>query len=162
MNDLLLDLTAHGADLSLAGGDLALNVGLEEMILVSLFSDARANGDDLEAEGITDPRGWWAEDSGDRHGSLLWLLERAKLTQHTLKRLQDYCAGALGWMRQRELVERVDVAVFAPARVGDPVTIQVVLTRGQARQWSHLWEALASGSSSVSTVGDARVRILYR
>ena len=51
--------------------------GLRSAVLISLFTDRRAEpGDVPEGE---DPRGWWADvlgEEGDRIGSRLWLIDR--------------------------------------------------------------------------------------
>ena len=72
-----------------AGGELA------SAVLISLFSDRRAEPDDDLTDFSDDRRGWWAESD---FGSRLWLLERAKETQNTLQRAKTYCAEALQWL----------------------------------------------------------------
>ena len=68
----------YAGDIAVFGADLELDEGLRSAILLSLFSDARAQpGDVAEDE---DPRGYWGDalTEGDRFGSRLWLLERSK------------------------------------------------------------------------------------
>lgn len=82
---------------------------LRSAILVSLLTDRRANIDDvIPHTPITnqplppDRRGWagdaLAEIDGDRVGSRLWLLSRAKETEETRELAIEYCEEALAWM----------------------------------------------------------------
>ena len=92
----------NGLDLAIAGNDLRTVQGLSTAILISLFTDRRAEDDDELPLGTTDRRGWWgdafAEISGDRIGSRLWLLRREKQTQQTLNRAKEYAHEALAWL----------------------------------------------------------------
>lgn len=161
MNDILLELFESGPDMVLDGGDLATTRGLGQSVLVSLFSDARASDEELDEVGGDDPRGWWAEDDGDRFGSKIWLLSRSKIDALTIQRLADYCREALAWMRDRDVAEQVNVSVERSAEA-NRLDVSIEIRRGRARGWSQLWEGIADGSEQVSTIGDARLRILYR
>ena len=85
MADIATDYSndALRGDLVLEDGQLTQDEGLDSAILHSLFTDRRATLADLKPLGRTDLRGWWGDltlvNDGDRYGSLLWLLERAKL-----------------------------------------------------------------------------------
>jgi len=91
-------------DLALSGADLASESGMRAAVIVSLFSDRRAERDDVlpGAPHDTDRRGWWAdawpEVSGDRIGSRLWLLSREKQTADVLQRARGYAEEALAWL----------------------------------------------------------------
>ena len=103
MTDVRLgwDNLAGFGDLRLDGADLlGDDDGLETAVLVSLFTDARAEAAD-RASGDTERRGWWGEqldDDEDRYGSLLWLLERSKLTNETLSLAERYATDACQWL----------------------------------------------------------------
>ena len=138
VNDLALAWDGGQADLILSGDTLLMEGGLVSAILVSLFSDARAPEDsDLAA---TDPRGWWPDVATDRHGSLLWLLTREKITPETLSRAKAWTSDALAWLVDDGIAERVDVEVERLAI--DQVGIGVTLHRGLEARWQHLWDAL--------------------
>ncbi len=102
MNDI-----AHHFDNQLMRGDLAyrdhllaMDQGLTTAILHSLFSDARADCDELPA-GAKQHRGWWGDclaSGNDRYGSKLWLLQREKRTRQTLQRAREYAHQALAWL----------------------------------------------------------------
>ncbi len=102
---------------------------LARAVYNSLFSWARARDDD-DLPG--DSRyGWWADtyatdQPDDRFGSRLWLLMRAKLTDETVQKAQEYAQEALQWL----IDDGVAVSVSATAeRVGSDrldLTIEIV------------------------------------
>lgn len=102
--DIRLDYDAEtqGADLVVEGGLVQMDAGLRTAILISLFSDARADEADALPTDDGDRRGWWADTfadiDGDRIGSRLWLLSRSKQTDETLELARSYARDALGWM----------------------------------------------------------------
>lgn len=118
---ILYNGRAFTFDLATAGADLATEDGLRSAVLVSLFTDRRAEADDPlpGAPGSADRRGWWADAwpddaqggasvaggrtpgatlDGDRIGSRLWLLGREKQTADVLQRARDYSEEALAWL----------------------------------------------------------------
>ena len=78
--------------------DLATDDGLTSAVLISIFSDRRANADDLPP-GETDRRGWWGDvlTNNDPIGSGLWLLQREKRSTEILVRAESYCRESLQW-----------------------------------------------------------------
>lgn len=97
------DWTLNGADLG-RGDDLATAV------IISLFTDRRADPDDEIPDASGDRRGWWGDTGRTRPlGSKLWLLERAKQTEQTRQRAQDYAADALAWLIEDGVAAAVDV-----------------------------------------------------
>ena len=101
MTDLSLTWSndAGRADLSLDGADLATDDGLATAVLVSLFTDARVDADELP-EGYTSRRGWWGDtlaDDGDQIGSKLWLLHRRKQEPGLPAEAAGYAREALQW-----------------------------------------------------------------
>ena len=127
---------------------------IEELVIVSLFSDARAETDDdllASTDGRLDRRGWWAErlgaDPHDRFGSRLWLLSRAKETPETRLLARDYAEEALRWLVEDGLAERVDVDLVdvETPRVG----LRVRVYRGDGRtvefRYPRIWEGVSGG-----------------
>lgn len=113
---LTWDIRLGVADLSMIDSDLASDRGLETAVLLSLFTDRRAQPDDVPPSGDpNDRRGWWADQflpvEGDRFGSRLWLLARSTRTNETARRCEEYVREALAWMIQDRVVASVDVAV---------------------------------------------------
>lgn len=99
------------ADVSVVDGDLLDETSMRTAIMVSLFSDRRADDTELSnafapsSQGpvrSVDPRGWWGDElatvGGDQWGSKLWLLAREKQTQATLTRAEAYVREALRWL----------------------------------------------------------------
>lgn len=85
-------------DFSIACGDLAIGNELANSVFLSLYTDRRANNDDKIPSG-SDPRGFWADAlTGTRWGSRLWLLERAVMSQETLRLAEDYANESLAWL----------------------------------------------------------------
>jgi phage gp46-like protein len=138
------------ADLSMIDDDLASDRGLMTAAILSLFTDRRAADDDVPPSGDPrDRRGWWADQfaavGGDKYGSRLWLLDRAKLTNETALRTTEYVREALAWMLEDRVASSIDIAVettdvalvFAiglnrPGR--DPVSFRF------AHTWDHMQE----------------------
>jgi len=104
--------TTLSADVTIIDGDLASDRGLMTAVLMSLFTDRRAQNDDVPPSGDpTDRRGWWADEFaavlGDLTGSRLWLLDRSKLTNGTVQLATEYVKEALQWMLDDQVVESV-------------------------------------------------------
>lgn len=148
MPDFRLDWTGRrlAGDLVRDGARFAEDGGLETAVLLSLFTDRRAGDDDELPDGSRDRRGYWgdgiSEVEGDRYGSRLWLLRRAKLTNETVNRAREYVLEALEWMREdgvaseiRVVVEiggrdRLDIGVEIDRAVEEPVRFEF--------QWSRI------------------------
>lgn len=85
--------------------------GLATAVLISLFTDARADSP-LDV-GETDKRGWWGDKfspvPGDRIGSQLWRLAREKDRPESLLKAKSYAETALVWMVDDGLVSEITV-----------------------------------------------------
>ena len=105
------DDAVYAGDVGLSGADLVREEGLRTAVIVSLFSDRRAEpGDIPEGE---DPRGWWGDaiaEDDDRIGSRLWLLGRSKQTPDVPVRAEEYAREALAWFVEDGIADRVDVS----------------------------------------------------
>lgn len=138
--DLIWSPALGGADFALAGADLASGHDLVTAILISLFTDRRADPDDVIPDGTTDPRGWWGDLGADRPiGSKIWLLERAKATEAVRLQAQGYISDALQWLVDDGVAASVDVETvwnrpnFLAAR------IVVVEPDGRATPFNYEW-----------------------
>ena len=103
----------QSADFVLNGEiDLSTDAGLETAIVISLFTDRRAEGEELPS-GETRLKGWWgdsvAEAEGDRIGSKLWLLYREKHLSEVAKRAKEYTEDALRWLTETKAARKVEV-----------------------------------------------------
>lgn len=69
------------------------------LVLISLFTDARAAESDTLPDATNDLRGWPGDTFYDKPwGSKLWLLYREKLTTDVRNRAVKYTEDALAWM----------------------------------------------------------------
>lgn len=139
------------ADLALDGLGLATDDGLESAVIVSLFTDRRADPGDTPPAGDDDRRGWWADAlaprvageavTGDRIGSRLWLLAREKQIPATLARAKAYAEEALAWLIEDRVAEAVTVrADWGGAGI---LALDVSITRPgrplQSFRFDHVW-----------------------
>lgn len=139
------------ADLSLAGGLLATDDGLETAAIVSLFSDRRANADDPLPAGAADRRGWWGDalppggDDADRLGSRLWLLAREKQTAEVVARAREYAEEALAWMVEDGVASLVEVEaeIVRTGVLGLRVTLHRPAGDAVSFRFQQAWAALA-------------------
>lgn len=138
-------------DLTLIDDDLASDRGLLTACALSLFLDRRAEDDDVPPSGDpNDRRGWWADQfalvTGDRYGSRLWLLDRAKRTRETELRAKEYVREALAWALEDRVASSIEVAVETTASA---LLFAVVLQRpGQdpvGFKFAHTWNSLQEG-----------------
>lgn len=106
-----LTWTTHSADIDYNNGNEILT-----NIIASLFTDARANEDDILPSGGIDKRGWWGDSFSDKKiGSKLWLLSREKQLSSVLKRAREFAEESLQWMIKERLIKSVTVIATNPA-----------------------------------------------
>lgn len=116
------DIASFSGDLVFENNDLNTEQGLETAVIISLFTDRRANDDDILPEvNSDDKRGWWADQTSnieeDQIGSRLWLLNRAKTTEENIVRCKQFVRESLQWMIDDGVVIKMTVDV---ERQGDP------------------------------------------
>lgn len=122
------------ADVQVACGDLATGNELSTAVMLSLFTDRRANEDDVLPDG-TDPRGWWSDAMDGRQiGSRLWLLERARNLTETLRLAQDYAKEALQWLVDDEIAKSVTVTVAGIGGCKDVLALGISICKPDGRQ----------------------------
>jgi phage gp46-like protein len=93
---------------------------LVRAVLLSLFTWRRANaGDVLPGE---QKMGWCGDSlspiAGDRFGSRLWLLARAKLVAETFQQAKDYAKESLQWLIDDGVCARIEVTTERLGREG--------------------------------------------
>lgn len=136
---------ASFGDWALAGPDLASGTDLETAVLISLFTDRRADPDDVIPDRTGDPRGWWGDLFRTRAlGSKLWLLERAKQTEETRLRAQDYVDEALAWLVDDGVADSVEAVASwqGPGFLGVRVTILEPDGRTSDFNYQWAWKAV--------------------
>lgn len=126
---------------------------LHRALLISLFSDRRAEVDDELPFDDGDRRGWWADAfNAFPIGSRLWLLTRAKVTNETANTARDYIVEALDWMIQVGLATSIDVTVEVRDQGGGGKAVGgvVVINRDEVNvgglRFGDLWTALAAAA----------------
>ncbi len=124
----------------IAGDGLVSGADLYTAVLISLFTDAQADPDDIIPDGTTNPRGWWAGSIGSK----LWLRARSKATPTTLALVKADIEQALQWLIDDDVVASVDVTTewTMPTLLG----ARVVLSRQDGSKiavaFSRLWESV--------------------
>lgn len=117
-------------DLPVRKGDLVGDESLGTEIMVSLFTDVRAEKDELPPE-YSDLRGWWADAllsmQGDEQGtgSKLWLLRRRKQLESVLVQAEAYARSALQWLIDEGLAGAVSVTAENPAQGTLVLTVSI-------------------------------------
>ena len=151
MSDLQIrwDVEASRADLVAVDGDLAIGRDLETAVIVSLFTDRRAEPDDPLPDGGGDRRGYWGDGLTDQPlGSRLWLLAREKATRQTLLRAVEYAKEALAWLVADGVAERVEVAAewqgSPPSRLALAATIYRPATAPARFRFAAVWQDLGA------------------
>lgn len=123
---------------------LARDNSLQTCVVLSLFTDRRARADDPLPATSADRRGWVGDalGDGDQWGSRLWLLRRAKETEETRRRAEEYAREALQWLISDTLASRLDVAASWVARGVLGLAISITLAGGAVERYNL---ALAAG-----------------
>ncbi len=126
--DIRFNLTEGEGGMGLVQNDLDRDPGLETAILISLFSDRRADLEDALPDSSKDLRGWWGDATEeDKIGSRLWLLSRSKIEDATSTDAAIYAKEALQWMVEDGVADSVGVVV---TRTGTyTLSIDIVITR---------------------------------
>lgn len=133
MNDARIIFEEMQGDIKFTADDLEAEKGLETAVIISLFTDARSDGQ----------RGWWADAlEGDNIGSKLWLLSREKLSQDVRTRAEEYARESLQWMIDDQLAQ--DVTVLGEIRPPDRLDLLVTITRPDDKtesfRFNNIWE----------------------
>lgn len=102
------------SDIQLDGSDLLVDHDLETAVILSLFTDRRANDDDPIESGES-KRGYWGDTYppvlNDKYGSKLWLLRREKQLDTVLERAREYVTEATSWLLDDKVASAVMVEV---------------------------------------------------
>jgi phage gp46-like protein len=121
-----------------SNSDLQTGKDLKTAILVSLFSDSRANPEELLLD--EDPRGWWSRDLG----SLLWLLARQKATLQNLEKGIQYIKDALNWLIVQNIAKSIDVTGTIENR--SKFNFIITIKKSNDYRFQYLWENINSDS----------------
>lgn len=108
--------TGTSCDIGVANGALAADHDIKTSVLISLFTDRRAESDDVLPNPGGSLRGWWGDALSDRRiGSRLWLLGREKQLREVVARAKEYAEEALAWLVEDGVAQRVQVTAYIAA-----------------------------------------------
>ncbi|MGY3910738.1 phage GP46 family protein [Aeromonas piscicola] len=119
--------------LVLTGGDLLNDDSVNTALIISYFTDRRAQPGDTIPDGSNDARGYW----GDAYraspmGSRLWLLAREKQLQSALEKAVRYAKEATDWMKDDGLVSAIKITANSPREGELRLITDVTLPDGSA------------------------------
>lgn len=132
MSDLAIAWKNGQGDLVDLDGTLLLDDTLTNAIIISLFTDARVDGE----------RGWWGNSFSELEmGSKLWTLNRSKQIDDILEDAERYARDALQWMITDKLVSNYSVTVTNPKPSMLLLNIAVTMPNGtvEQRTFSATW-----------------------
>jgi len=119
--------TLGPGDIKAEGYALARETALETSIVISLFTDGRADSSDDLPDTFAFLSGYFGSVLTKFNiGSKLWLLGRSKVTQTTISEGIQYCKEALAWMIADEIADNIEVKAnrSAPRQIDFAVLIQ--------------------------------------
>lgn len=139
--------TTLTADYRVSGGALASDADLQTAVIISLFTDRRAQDDDALPDASASKRGWWGDalSSAGRIGSRLWLLGREKQTERTVNRAREYAQEALAWLVEAGVASSIDVQAQTVRMGVLGLFVQINRPQGQPSErlrFDVLWEQL--------------------
>lgn len=141
--DLSLNWCETFYDIQMRNQDLDVEQGLRTAVIISIFTDARANEEELPI-GETSRRGYWGDlfpdVERDRIGSRLWLLERSKETEEVRVTARQYCLEALQWMIDDGIAASIDVSTSFVSRGRMLIDIKIRRPEGQIFDFSTEWD----------------------
>jgi phage gp46-like protein len=144
---LFWNAALYVGDFRVTANDLERDEGLETALLQSLFLDREAADGDKIPDGTDDKRGWWGDGApvvaGDRIGSRLWLLDRAKNTKNVLPDSERYASEATQWLLDDKAASAINVsASFLDDRRGYALDVEVIRPQGVKRfRFARAWAA---------------------
>lgn len=149
MDIALLFSDDYGFDIGFENADLTEEEGLETSVLLSIFTDRRADiGDNIDD--LNDKRGWWGDltlPGNDKIGSKMWLLDRSKLTRETATLAEGYLFQCLKWMIEDNVAAKIVVSaeIKATGHTKDTIaaTINIYKKDGTVKTFAFndLWQA---------------------
>lgn len=100
-------------DFTVSDGDLDTGDDLVTAVLISLFTDRRADPDDRIPDGTDNPRGWCGDAGQDAPiGSKLWLYTRYKRERETLHLVRRAVEECLAWMLTDGVASQIGVGAL--------------------------------------------------
>lgn len=126
-------------DLSIKDGDFESVNNFDTSIIVSLFSDKRADASEVGSSHLR--RGWWGDLFNDdptfQSGSKLWLLDQARLTENILNSAIDYARNSLQWLVDDNLADNIQVTGILQE---NGIRLNIVIFRGQSKVFNRFFD----------------------
>lgn len=142
------DAANFRGDLTVSAGALAADADLHTAVLISLFTDRRAEPDDVLPDQGSSRRGWWGDalSGGRRIGSRLWLLAREKQLRETINRAREYTEEALAWLVDQGVAKSVTVQAEIVRTGVLGLSIQIERNQAQPARFRYelAWQQLRS------------------
>lgn len=129
--------------LQLAGGALAADHDIKTAVLISLFTDRRAEADDTLPDAAGSRRGWWGDALNARRiGSRLWLLGREKQLREVVLRALEYAEEALAWLVEEGIAKRVVVTaeIVQPGWIGLSIRVERERAAPASYRYQFAWQ----------------------
>jgi phage gp46-like protein len=143
MADIRFNFENCRGDIAIDRGDLALDGSLRTAVIISLFTDRRAEDDDLVDP--NDRRGWWgdllSDVADDKVGSRLWQLGRAKTVQETLNLAEEFAKESLDWMIEDGIASAIECTAEFVGKGFIGIGIKITKPDGKTEtfKFSELW-----------------------
>ncbi|ECZ0079954.1 phage GP46 family protein [Salmonella enterica] len=118
-------------ELVIVSGDLLPDSSVNTAIVLSYFTDRRAEPGDELPDGSTDRRGWWGDSfRNEPIGSRLWLLSREKSLPDVLNRAAAYARESVQWLINDGYVKKIVVTASSPEKYILRLDTDVTLSDG--------------------------------
>jgi phage gp46-like protein len=140
-------------DISVGAADLLTDEGLSTAVIISLFTNRRADRGQALPLGETDRRGFWGDAvvdvPGDRIGSHLWMLAREKQLSEVIARAEEYTREALQWLIDDKVASRVEVLVENTRFQQLDIQVTIYRPSGDPAQfrYNYAWQSQAASTS---------------
>lgn len=123
-----------------AYGDIRTADGFDTPIIVSLFSDARA--DESEVQDTAKRRGWIGDEgTEDNTGSTLWVYEQARLSQRIANQVEDAARKCIQWLIDDGHAISIRRAELLVSQEAVRFTVEILTEVGEEKRSFILWEA---------------------
>jgi len=135
-------------DFAVGGGGLSAEHDIKTAVLISLFTDRRAEPDDPLPDETASRRGWWGDALNSRRiGSRLWLLGREKQLREVVNRAREYAEEALAWLVEEGVARSVQVTaeIAAPGWLG----MRIEIERDRRAPFRYQFQLAWQGASAV-------------
>lgn len=120
-------------DISIANGDVVMDQSFDTAIVISLFSNARA--DENEVPKPSNRQGvWYSPDVGSK----LWIALTSRKTNDTLNKARDYTKSCLQWLIDDGYLKNIEVNVEL---ISKGIVIKVYLIRFDSRIETRFYQA---------------------